>query len=357
MRSRIAAVTGLFAFARPENWFVSKIPPLLAVAYLEILRFGLPPHDAVRLLASALFSIFCVAIYGHILNDIFDLEVDQLAHKVNRLTTMRPAWRISLTLVFLIAGFLPALAANYSMGVLLLLALNYLWPTVYSIPITRLKEKGLLGVACDALGSHITPTIFVLALFATSAPAGSSLRPTGFALVATLWAAVLGLKGILHHQIADRDNDAQSGIVTFATKTSLAALQRFMASFNLLIELPVSALFTAMVSALCPLAIVAFVIYLGSEAIKYYLGFKFALTANPATIRASVPFTNEMFYVLWMPMAAATQIGLGNPAFVPLPILHVVVFHQPVVQQIGDWFAIVKNATLVHRGRRGRQTL
>jgi 4-hydroxybenzoate polyprenyltransferase len=352
----MAAVAGLFAFARPENWFVSKIPPLLAVAYLEILRFGLAPHDAIRLLACALFSIFCVAIYGHILNDIFDLEVDRLANKVNRLAAIRPAWRILLTLAFLIAGFLPALVANYSIGAWLLLAINYLWPTVYSIPITRLKEKGLLGVACDALGSHITPTMFVLALFATSAPAGSSPRPTGFALVATLWATVLGLKGILHHQIADRDNDAQSGIVTFAAKTSLAALQRFMARFNLLIELPVSAIFTAMVSALCPLAIVAFIIYTASEAIKYNLGFQFALTANPGTIRASVPFTNEMFYVLWMPMAAATQIGLDNPAFSPIPILHVAVFHQPVVQQLGDWLAIVKNATLVYRGRRGRQT-
>jgi 4-hydroxybenzoate polyprenyltransferase len=350
MRLRIAAIGRFFAFARPGNWFVSKIPPLLAVGYLEILRSGISPHNAARLLACSLFSIFCVAIYGHVLNDIFDQEADRLANKVNRLATMRPIWRRLLPPAFLIGGFLPTLAGHYSIGPLLLLTLNYLWPTVYSIPFTRLKERGLLGVACDALGSHITPTLFVLGLFATSGPAGSFSSQTGFALMVTLWATVLGLKGILHHQIADRENDIQSGIVTFATKTRPEVLQRFLAGFNLLIELPVSALLSALVCSWCPLAVAAFLIYTGSEVTKYLLGFKFALTADPATIRASVPFTNEMFYVLWMPMAAATQIGLDNPASFSLPILHAVIFHQPVVQQLSDWLAIIKNATLVYRG-------
>jgi hypothetical protein len=62
-----------------------------------------------------------------------------------------------------------------------------------------------------------------------------------------------------------------------------------------------------------------------------------------------------MFYVLWMPMAAATQLGLDNPAFIWLPLLHAIIFHQPVARQISDWRAIAKNATLVYHGRRARQ--
>jgi 4-hydroxybenzoate polyprenyltransferase len=356
IRLQIAAIPGFFAFARPGNWFVSKIPPLLAVAYLDILRLGVVRHEAARLLACGFLSIICVAIYGHVINDIFDREADRLANKVNRLAGMRPVCRVLLAGAFLIAGFLPALIAHYSIGVLSLLTLNYLWPTIYSIPITRLKEKGLLGVACDALGSHITPTLFVLALFATSAPAQSTTGLIGFGMMATVWAGALGLKGILHHQIADRENDLQSGIVTFATKSSLEFLQRFLTGFNLLIELPVSAVFTVMVASWCPLAVVAFVLYAGSEAIKYRLGFKFALTADPATIRSNVPFTNEMFYILWLPIAAATQLGIDNPSFIWLPIVHLVIFQQPVVQQVADWRAIVKNATLVYHARGARQT-
>jgi 4-hydroxybenzoate polyprenyltransferase len=351
LRSRIAAIGGFFAFARPGNWFVSKIPPLLAVAYLDILRSGIAANDAVRLLACSMFSICCVAVYGHVLNDIFDQEADRLANKVNRVAIMRPVWRVLLPPAFIIGGFLPTFAAHYSIGPLLFLTLNYLWPTIYSIPFTRLKERSLFGVACDALGSHITPTLFVLALFATSGPARLSSGQIGFVVIGTLWAAVLGLKGILHHQIADRENDIQSGIMTFATKTRPEVLQRFLTSFNLLTELPVSALLTVKVSSWCPMAIAAFIVYTGSEVTKYVLGFKFGLTANPVTIRASVPFTNEMFYVLWMPMAAATQIGLDKPGLFSLPILHAVIFHQPVVQQLNDWLAIIKNATLVYRGR------
>ena len=355
MFCRVAAAARFFAFARPGHWFFSKIPPVLAVAYLAIGRFGTAPHDAARLLACGLVSIFSVAIYGHVVNDIFDLEPDRLANKVNHVSGLRPVCRVALAGVFLLTGFLPALISEYSIGILSLLTLNYLWPTVYSIPITRLKERGLFGVACDVLGSHITPTLFVTALFANPARFGSPASQTGFALAATLWAGVLGLKGILHHQIADRDNDLQSGISTFAAKISLEKLQRFLTGFNLLIELPVSALFAVVVSSQCPLAVVAFILYTGFEAMKYKLGFQFALSANPATIRASVPFTNEMFYVLWMPMAAATQLGLDIRALIWLPLVHTVIFYRPLAQQVGDWRAVIKNATLVYCGSRAGQ--
>ncbi|MEI9984089.1 MAG: UbiA family prenyltransferase [Aliidongia sp.] len=327
------AVARLFAFGRPGHWFVSKIPPLLAIGYIDILRFGTAPDQTARLLVSALFSICCVAVYGHVVNDMFDLEADRLANKVNRLATMRPARRLLLTAAFLLAGFLPALVTAYPNGAVSLLALNYLWPTIYSIPATRLKEKGLLGVACDALGSHITPTLFILALFAPAAPGGLTV----IALVATLWAAVLGLKGILHHQIADRDNDIRSGVGTFVTKADATTLQRFLTRFNLLAELPVSALFTLLLCPWFPLAIPAFILYTGSEAVKYQLGFQFALTADPAAVRPSVPFTNEMFYVFWLPMAAALQLGFEGPGFFWIPLLHAAVFRQPLMRQLDDW--------------------
>ena len=169
----------------------------------------------------------------------------------------------------------------------------------------------------------------------------------------TLWAAVLGLKGILHHQMADREHDIQSGTVTFATKTRPAVAatipDRLQSPDRASGQCPPHRRGVRLV----PSGYHAFIIYYGSEVTKYLLGFKFALTADPATIRGNLPFTNEMFYVLWMPMASATQIGLDNRALISLPILHTVIFHQPVVQQLGDWLAIIKNATLVYRGRCG----
>jgi 4-hydroxybenzoate polyprenyltransferase len=337
-------------FARPENWFFSKLPPLLAVAYLEILGGDPDGSSAVVLLASYLFSIVCIATYGHIVNDIHDVEADRRADKANSMAKVSPARRLLLATTFLLAGFLPAPIAGYDMPVLLLLAFNYLLPTIYSIPITRLKEKGLLGVVCDAMGAHVTPTLVAVALFGATAtpPAGRA----AFAALATLWAGVLGLKGILHHQIADRENDNRAGVVTFATRSDHGRLQRFLTGFNLCVELPVSAAFVAVAWHECPLAVAALALYVASETCKYKLGFQFALTADEATIRANMPFTNELFYVLWLPLAAAIQLGVDRSGWLALPFLHLAVFHPQARQQLRDWRSIVDAVAVVYRSRR-----
>jgi 4-hydroxybenzoate polyprenyltransferase/SAM-dependent methyltransferase len=320
-----------FAFARTGNWFVSKIPPLLAIAYLAILAGAAAPRHAIGLLAAGFTSIICVAIYGHVINDIFDIEADQRAGKLNQLAGMPPVRRWSLAGLFLLAGYLPCLLVPYPHGALLLLSLNYAWPSLYSLPITRLKERGVLGIACDALGAHITPTLFIMALFRSD---------SALTLAATLWGTALGIKGILHHQIADRENDTLSGTETFATKTNPLTLQRFLSFYHLLIELPASMLLVAIVLPVCPLAALALAAYTVTESIKYRMGFQFALSAGPATIRASLPFTNEMFYTLWLPVAASLQLGLTRPGYAWLPLLHLAIFYQPVVRQMDDWRAI-----------------
>jgi 4-hydroxybenzoate polyprenyltransferase len=350
MRALAATTARALRFARPENWFFSKLPPLLAVAYLGILGREGDGAGAVRLLACYLFSIACVAIYGHIVNDVYDVEADRRAGKANSMAEASPARRLLLATTFVLAGFLPALVADYTLPVVLLLAFNYLLPTIYSIPITRLKEKGLLGIACDAMGAHVTPTLIALALFGASA-SGAPARQAGFAALATLWAAVLGLKGILHHQIADRDNDLRSGIVTFATRSDHATLQRFLTRFNLCVELPVSAAFVAASFGTCPLAVAALAVYVASEVVKWKLGFQFALTADPATIRASVPFTNELFYVLWLPLAAAVQLAVDRPGWLAIALIHVVVFHPQVAQQLRDWRAMGDAVAHAYRRR------
>src|SRR6202035_10422 len=125
-----------------------------------------------------------------------------------------------------------------------------------------------------------------------------------------------------------------SGVVTFATKADPDTLRRFLSRFNLFVELPLSALFALLVCPWYPLAIPAFVLYAGSEALKYKLDFQFALTTDPATVRPSVPFANEMFYILWMPVAAAVQLGFEGTGFFWVPLLHAVVFRQLILRQL-----------------------
>ena len=113
-----------------------------------------------------------------------------------------------------------------------------------------------------------------------------------------------------------------------------------------------SAVLAVVVWRWCPLATFALVVYTGTELVKYKLGFQFALTADRETIRPSVPFANEMYYVLWLPMAAAVQVGYAQPALLWIPVLHALVFYQPIAQQVADWRAIGQNAGPLFRGFR-----
>ncbi|WP_426610873.1 putative nucleotide-diphospho-sugar transferase [Bradyrhizobium sp. McL0616] len=249
--------------------------------------------------------------------------------------------RVLLCVTFLCAGFVPALVVDYSDSALLLLAMNYLWPTLYSLPVVRLKERGLLGVACDVLGSHVTPTLLALSIFNVldnGAPAGHF----GFAILAVLWAAALGLKGILHHQVLDRESDLRGGTSTFATGTGSYPIMRFLTGFNLCVELPISCALVAVIYRSCPLAAVALSIYCALETIRFVSGDTFALTSEAATTRRIVPFTNEMFYVLWFPMSAALQLAGTSAAWWWLPFFQVVMFYRPIIMQRSELAFIIQ---------------
>src|SRR5438552_8865892 len=131
-----------------------------------------------------------------------------------------------------------------------------------------MKWIGRLGCIFDSMVSHVTPTLLCLTVFdLMRADASTGLWLLGGC--STLWAAALGIKGILHHQIYDRANDIESGTVTLATALEPARIIRFLTWFNIVIELPISAALAAIVFDACPLAAVALAIYISSRALRY----------------------------------------------------------------------------------------
>lgn len=326
---------------RLDHWWFSKMPPLLTVAYLQILQFGLTPGQVAVLLPSIFFSIACVAAYGHVINDIFDIESDRRAGKPNTMERLKP-WQRGIICVALVGfGFLPALVVNYSVWGYLVLALNYLWPTIYSVPGIRLKERGIAGVLCDAAGSHLTPTLFVLIVLSHQITI-ASINLIIFSAAALIWSIVLGIKGILNHQLADRENDRASGTVTLATQVAAGRLEQFLPRYNLLVELPINAALVFIVFRVCPLAAPALAFYCLAETFKYRLGFQFALNSDPRNTRVTFPFVNDFFYYFWLPLAAALQLALLEPAWAWLPLLQLGLFSRIAVYQIHDLLALAK---------------
>jgi hypothetical protein len=329
-----ARALGLVRFG---NWWTHKIPPLLLVVYIELVRRHAPLGASVAAMCALVLCVSCVAAYGHVVNDWCDIADDEAAGKPNTMRALRVGQRAALSLGLFAAGFVALGPFANAWPARVALAVNYLWPTIYSIPGIRLKERGLLGVLCDAAGSHITPTVFAFAV--VSLFVSGRLNVAVFAAV-LLWATVLGIKGILHHQIADRANDEMAGVATFATTVDASRLSAVLARYNLLVELPVSIFLTVVVAGFLPLAVAALAVYLALECTKYVLGFEFAVSSDARLRRPSVPFANEMFYTLWLPLAGAVQLALQGVAFTWLPILHGLLFQQQIAVQIGDAHAV-----------------
>ena len=343
--SRLAAhALGLVRFG---NWWTHKIPPLLLVVYVELIRRHAPLGASVAAICVLVFCVSCVAAYGHVVNDWCDIADDERAGKPNAVRGVRVWQRAALCLGLVVAGFAVLAPFADAWPARIALAVNYLWPTLYSVPGVRLKERGLLGVLSDAAGSHITPTVFAFAEVSVFV-AGPANAAVVTALL--LWAAVLGIKGILYHMIADRANDESAGVDTFVATFDVSRLFAVLVRYNLLVELPVTVFVTVAVAAFVPLAVVALVVYLALESAKYALGFEFAVSSDARLRRASVPFANEMLYTLWLPLAAAVQLAMHSVWLAWLPLVHCLLFQQQIAVQIGDTRAVASQlkARFVH---------
>jgi hypothetical protein len=350
--SRFAArALGVVRFG---NWWAHKIPPLLLVVYIELIRRHASLGASLAAICVLLCSVSCVAAYGHVVNDWCDIADDGRAGKPNAMQGVPVLRRAALSLALLGAGFVVLAPFPNAWPARIALAVNYLWPTLYSVPGVRLKERGLLGVLSDAAGSHITPTVFAFADVSLFVPASAN------AVVLTavlLWATALGIKGILYHQIADIANDEIAGVTTFAATFDASRLSAVLGRYNLLVELPVSVFLTVAVAAFLPMAVAAIVFYLAIESTKYVLGFEFAVSSDARLRRPSVPFANEMFYTLWLPLAGALQLALSSVSFAWLPILQALLFREQLAVQTGDTKAVagqLKARFLHFQSRRGR---
>jgi len=336
---------------RSGNWWMQKIPPLLLVAYVVLIEGHGSVSISLMVIGALMFCLSCVAAYGHVINDWFDIAEDERAGKPNTMRNIPLARRILLCLSLLAAPFLLLAFFPGAWLARAALAANFLWPTLYSIPQVRLKERGVLGVLSDAAGSHITPTLFAFALASFYLPVTANVLVCA-AIV--LWATTLGIKGIVYHQILDRASDAIAGVATYAATWDFTKLSTALTRFNLLIELPISVCLVTVVAAFFPLAAVALAFYLALEVTKYLLGFEFALGAEAQLRRPSVPFANEMFYTLWLPVAASVQLAVANAWLFWLPVVHCFLFRDQVWSQVRDAQAVFSQLKLRYAHSRPR---
>jgi 4-hydroxybenzoate polyprenyltransferase len=324
-------------FLKAYRWWDVKIPPLLALAYFLLLQAS-PPVPLVTILVSlALFIVASIGIAGfaHLLNDLFDVQVDKVSAAENMARGKRSR-HLRLLSALIVVALVPWLFLPLGLAGWMLLTAEFALFAAYSIPPIRLKARGVWGALADALYAHTIPILVMWVMFA--ALCGLAM-PLWFGAVLAVWAFTFGLRQILQHQLNDRLSDQQEHIQTFAVQyghdTTLAVMRNVLFPIECLAFLALLVVY----SMVAPWVAVGFILYFPSELVKMH---SLWLQPIPNPLRP-VPgavvnvwgllFLNG-FYERWLPLLLLLGLVLVSPTYLVLAGLHLVLFKNGIVDLV-----------------------
>ena len=294
MSAFASRLRGLWENARPSDWWEFKIPPLLATAYATALLLRVPFEQLWPLLLMLLFALLPGAAYVSVLNDITDLEDDLKVGKSNRMVGRSPAFKIVALAFCLGLGVVAGWFFRHDPLTLALYSVNWVAYTLYSARPFRFKTRGIWGVAADASGAHLLPTLWTSSFIAE---ATSHPVPAYFLSALGVWSMALGVRGILWHQLYDRENDRLGRVSTFGAQASPEAIRRFVAGVAFPLE--VVALALILLQAGTARAWIVLILYLAMEFLnRRYMDIDIIIVQPTARFR--IIFAE--YYQLWFPL-------------------------------------------------------
>ncbi|MFN7149964.1 MAG: UbiA family prenyltransferase [Microthrixaceae bacterium] len=197
---------------RADDWWNDKIPHLIAIAAIGLTTRGWSAAEGVLALVLFLLSAIGVAAFGHVVNDLADIEADHAAGKPNRTGSLSRTARTLLPAGCLLIGLLPWIALPRSVVALSLLAAEVVLLVAYSVPPVRLKTRAAAGALADALYAYSLPMALAVVVFTTDE------RPVWVLAAVGVLGLLVGLRGIVWHQVLDQDNDRAGGVHTLVTR-------------------------------------------------------------------------------------------------------------------------------------------
>jgi 4-hydroxybenzoate polyprenyltransferase len=345
-------LTSIARVVRAANWFTPKIAPLTAVAYAQILFSGLSPGEALPRLLAGIAALCGVGAFGHVVNDIFDIEEDRRSGKDNAFDHRSSLQKVLITGVCLGLVFIPAVLGGFSGEDILLLCVNCLLPTIYSIKPFRLKEHGLWGVACDALGAHVVPTAFMLSLFSIRSPITTENRT--WQVVLLIWSLLTGIKNILRHQLYDRDRDIFTRTLTFVSVADPNRVAKVLSKVIWPLELVAFVTVVFLMRRISPLVGIAFLIYTAVEFTKHFLGWKESFDHLRKERTANLPVVNNYFYESWFPLSLSAQLASDGTGFVLLPVFQAAMCWVPVLEQWREGKRLLRDLAGISAAKKGK---
>jgi glycosyltransferase involved in cell wall biosynthesis len=215
-------------------WWKPKATNLFSVLFATVLVTGLPFGRALFFFVPSLLTILGIGMFGHLVNDLYDVEADAAVEKPNRLASM-PGWRRRAFVAGALAlGLCPWLILPCDAPSLALLSLEFALLLAYAVPPLRLKERTVWPILADAAYAYAIPAVLASHTFFLASRAPSRGPFLGALLV---WQLGLGVRHFLNHLAIDRVNDLETGTPTLATEKGNAFIHALIRRFVLPVEL------------------------------------------------------------------------------------------------------------------------
>jgi hypothetical protein len=328
MRKFLAAI-------RANDWWEYKFPPMVAIAYIIILDTPYTLFSLLPLLMACVGAVIVCAIYVSLLNDATDVAEDARAGKKNGMAAYHSAQRTILVLLPLIAGgCIIAVLGKPFFYASLFYAAAYIAFTLYSLPPFRFKKRGMAGIIADALGSQVFPTLFIAICFYQRTHQQIPVLSSAFLAI---WLFCFGMRGILWHQLADKENDKTSGLVTIVQKINEVQLAR-LATGIVVVEITAFATYVLLNSL--------FSIIPG---LLVYLVYNWLLQKCFQVEQVLVSPKNKgyriflfEYYQVFLPLSVLIVCVYKNPVNITGLLLHCLLFPSNMLKILGEVKKIVR---------------
>lgn len=316
---------------KAEKWWDDKAPPVLGLAYY-LLATGtsvVPLGRSLLAMLAFITAFIGVAGFGHVVNDLGDLEIDRAAGKLNTMQGRKPIHIAVMTVVLLAMAWLPWLILPANSWNLSFIGVQLLLLTLYAAPPLRLKARPVSGVLTDALYAFTVP---MLITWTTWSYLGGPPKPQPLLLAALIqWSLCVGVKGILVHQDVDAETDAASGLSTFVTRYGHARTLWLLSRIVIPAEFAFFILMTFAFSSEVRFYSVAVALIFCWRVFQLAclwgipVDLPWRLSSEPAVELYGFRFLGD-FYPAWFPVIMLAALCFRSPAYFALAGIHFALF-------------------------------
>ena len=329
MKSRLSQnISWFLTLIRAREWWDSKLTFPLGVAYALAWRLHIPTQSLWEPLLLLMAAGVTCAIFASVFNDLLDEREDRLAGKITGMMLLSPGGKKTVMTVVLASMTATAFLLHHSPAALLLYLSMWALFTAYSLPPFRLKERGVWGALCLAVGEHL---LFALLSTALIASVGGAAPPAAWIGAVSVWSVVFGLRSTLWHQLSDAGNDRATGTTTLGARHDPAFLRRLGERVVFPIEL-------------CAFAIM--LVFSGSSLVWILLAVDIALEwlrtrylgANITIVAPAVRFRFAMleYYQLFFPVAYLVEYTRVEHGAWIILAAQLILFPTPIILIISN---------------------